>query len=45
MPTVTILHLSDLHYSDSQSANISIVMEGLTDDLDRLYIGKKSFQI
>jgi 3',5'-cyclic AMP phosphodiesterase CpdA len=37
MPSVTILHLSDLHYSTSQSGNISIIRNALTEDLIRLY--------
>src|SRR5262249_37929295 len=36
MPTVTLLHLSDLHYSHEQSKNISIIRKALIDDLERL---------
>jgi hypothetical protein len=36
MTTVTILHLSDLHYSISEANNISIIKKALADDLERL---------
>jgi predicted MPP superfamily phosphohydrolase len=40
MSAVTILHLSDLHYSIGQSTNISIIKEALISDLTKL--GKDS---